>query len=456
MASSIIGNEVSLFFGSTGSGKSSTINKICGAEVCVVSNSGTSETKDCKLITVNRPESVFHGKHLLDMQGFHDTRVDETVSRLFEKMKLYFLGSNITKVRSIVFVVSLTSDRNDYYVKFAQFLGKLFHEDYIKKNALVLVTKGDRLEKEEKNNALKAIEKSLSGLNNNIGWSMKMIQWSNKVPLLQQENNLFDAMAKMSGFDPKHALQVLEEQINDEVKRRYESSENIQLVHHDAKQELTKTKTDRQVENVVTVDCSTTKIDTIPAEIEQRQYTSEKVVHFKGHIQGEGGIKNGLFNGLIRTISTTGIVKVVSWTVGEREEKKGEDLLEFPDPVVSIKMDRSSEEIHLLDSLTWEYASNDKKKVKIIGNFSWGGSVVMSWDFDVRVTATLQGTTVKKEAYTKTVVVPQTRVEKVMTTVRDIDKKLVTVKEAYEEKIYKKTKEEIKKLLIQERIVKMT
>ncbi|CAF1143002.1 unnamed protein product [Adineta steineri] len=80
----------------------------------------------------------------------------------------------------------------------------------------------------------------------------------------------------------------------------------------------------------------------------------------------------------------------------------------------------------------------------------------MSWDFDLKVTATLEQTVVTRPEYTNKIVIPKQRIEKIIKNVTDTEQKLIIVKEAYEEKIYKRTKEEIKKSLIQERINKLS
>ena len=88
--SSAQNNEVFLFFGMSGSGKSSTINQISRQTLCSVSDKGTSQTQGCQLVHVTSPNSAFTGKCLLDMQGFYDTRKGESTEKLFNRIKIFF------------------------------------------------------------------------------------------------------------------------------------------------------------------------------------------------------------------------------------------------------------------------------------------------------------------------------------------------------------------------------
>ena len=81
---SVQSKEVFLVFGASGAGKSSTINRISRQNSCPVGHGGASETRTCKLIHVTASDSIFNGKCLLDMQGFHDTRKGESTRKLFE------------------------------------------------------------------------------------------------------------------------------------------------------------------------------------------------------------------------------------------------------------------------------------------------------------------------------------------------------------------------------------
>lgn len=447
-------SEVILFFGASGSGKSSTINSISGTRQCNVSTGGASLTKGCQMVHIDRKESMFYGKKLLDMQGYYDTRVGESTNKLFEKIKLYFLENDITKVRAIIFVISLTGDRNNYYDKFVEFLGELFTEREVTKNAIVLLTKGDRLDEDEKYQSLHQIKMDLLQLKNDIGWSMEFIEWSNKTHLINQEKKLFDAVSQMSGFDPKRILQDLENEINAEAQRQYESADNIYIVNHDAKQELKESKVNRQVEDFVTIDCSETTEKIIPEENEEYQFISEKIVHFKGHITQEGGFLSTIGNSLVRLNSLIGVNKLMTSFVGDqiRTETK---TVEFDDPVVSVTLDKMSGDDYLRNELSWKYADNDTKKVVITAKFTWGGGVILTWDFDLKVIATLRRTIVKKAAHKDIIVVPKQKVEKVIKNVTDIDKQLVTVKEAYQEKVYKLSIDDIKKSIINRRITKL-
>ena len=446
-------NEVILFFGTSGSGKSSTINTISGKQQCNVGDSGTSQTKGCQMVDINRPTSKFNGKKILDMQGYYDTRVGESTDKLFQKIKLYFLQSDITKVRAIIFVISLSGDRTNYYNKFAEFLGQLFTEREVTKNAIVLATKGDRLDEDEKNDSLNRIKEDLLYLRNDIGWSMEVIEWSNKTPLIKQEEKLFESISKMSGFDPKRILKDLENEINAEAQRQYESADNIYIVNHEAKQELKETKVNREVEDFVTVDCSQTVEKTIPDELEEQLFTSEKIVHFKGHITEEGGFLYTIANTGVRINSILGINKAVTSIVGDRIKTETKTV-EFNDTIVSVTFDKTPDDIHLLQELSWSYVNNNT--VQITAKFSWSGSVVLTWDFDLKVIATLRRTVVKRAGYKDFIVVPKQKVEKVIKTVTDIDKQLVTVQEAYQEKVHKRSLDDIKKSIISGKIMKLT
>ena len=126
-------DEVCIFFGVSGAGKSSTINTLCGEVKCSIGDDESSETQNCKLVQVHRWNSVFKGKHVLDMQGFNDSRVGQSPAKIFERAKLYFLLSKIVHVKCVIFVISMMDARTDFYEKFANFLRQLFTKENVQK-----------------------------------------------------------------------------------------------------------------------------------------------------------------------------------------------------------------------------------------------------------------------------------------------------------------------------------
>lgn len=147
--SSVQSKEAFLVFGLSGAGKSSTINRISRTNSCSVGHGSALETRNCELIHITASDSMFKGKYLLDMQGFHDTRLGESTEKLFERMQLYFLEGGVTQIHGVIFVISFTTDRTDLYEKFTASLGQLFTQDQIKRNAMVLLTNSDRLEAQD-------------------------------------------------------------------------------------------------------------------------------------------------------------------------------------------------------------------------------------------------------------------------------------------------------------------
>ncbi|CAF1471162.1 unnamed protein product [Adineta steineri] len=451
--------EANLVFGVSGSGKSSTINNLCGEEICKVGDDESSVTQNCKLVCVERKNSTFYGKYFLDMQGYNDTRPEHNQAKIFETMKLYFLESDITIIKSIIFVINISEARTNFYRRFSEFLAQLFQKDQVESNSIVILTKGDRLVPEEKEQKIESIRKSLSELVANYGWpAMQIIEWSNKKgkALPNQEDKLYNAIQQLNGFNLKTVLKEVEKEIELKVQDLYDSPDNIITLKHAAKQELKEFQTDRQVEDHIVINCDRIEYVTVPAQTEERTSIAVKLVHFSGHIADEAGDVGKTFMNIFGTVGgILGTNYIVSALTGRDYFTETKDL-QFDHKVTSITFDKTPADIRLLDRLDYTIDPTDQRRVKVSAYLSWGGSPVLSWDFDMRVTATLKQTVVTREEYKNKVVIPQQRIEKIIKTVTDTEQRLVTVKEAYEEKIHKRTKEEIKKLLIQERINKLS
>ena len=449
-------NECYLFFGVSGAGKSATINQLCRAEKCKLGDGATSETQNCKLVHVDNQCSLFHGKSLLDMQGYNDTRPDENQGKIFEMTKLYFLGSRIEKVKCIIFVINMADAKTNFYLRFIAFLKQLFSEEQVTNNMIALLTKGDKLTPSEKENKLANIKANLVDIENRQGYKMETVEWSNQQPLPGQEEKLSAAISKLQGFDPKAALQAEAKKIDDAVAKLYEAKENINIVKHAAKMELKEFKVTREVEENVPIQCDEVVENIIPAEKETSTMKVEKTVHFQGQF-GPGGesVGGSLYRGIARVGGILGTNYAVMAFAG-RDTKTQTNVVEFTDKVLSVTFDKTADDIFLLDKLDYQIKADNPKSVIVTAVFSWGGGVVLTWDFDVKVTATIEHETLVKEAYKKKIVIPKQRIEKVKKTVTDIDKRLVPIADAYEEKLYKRTKEEIRKSIIDDQILKMT
>lgn len=449
-------NECYLFFGVSGAGKSATINRICRSQKCKEGDGETSETQNCKLVHVDDEDSIFYGKNLLDMQGYNDTRPNENQGKIFEMTKLYFMGSRIGKVKCIIFVINMSDAKTNFYLRFIAFLKQLFSEEQVTKNMIALLTKGDRLTAEEKKHKLDNIKANLSEIENKQGYTMKMVEWSNQQPLLDQEKKLLIAISKLPGFDPTTALQAEAKKIDDAVEKLYEAKENINIVMHEAKMELQEFKVNREVEENIPIQCDEVTEDVIPAEIETNTVQVEKTIHFEGQF-GPGG--NSIGGSLYRSIARVGGIVGTNYAITAftgRETKTQTEEVEFTDKVLNVTFDKTPNDIFLLDKLDYEIRAGNPKRVIVTADFSWGGGVVLTWDFDLKVTATTEHTIIVKEAYKKKLVVPKQRIETVKKTVTDIDKQLVVIADAYEEKLYKRTKEEIRQSIIDDQILKMT
>ncbi|CAF3879567.1 unnamed protein product [Adineta steineri] len=448
--------EANLVFGVSGSGKSSTINYLCGEEICEAGDAESSVTQNCKLVRVERKNSIFCGKYFLDMQGYNDSRPEQNQAKIFETMKLYFLESDITIIKSIIFVISIMDVRTNLYQRFSKFLAELFQKDQVESNAIVILTKGDELKLEKKQTKIENIRKNLSELVANYGWpAMQMIEWSNTQSLPNQEEKLYNAIQQLKGFNLKTVLKEVENEIDLEVQKLYDSPDNIITVKHDAKQELEEFKIDREVEDYITINCDQIADFTVPAQIEVKNLTADKFVHFSGHVADETGmIGRGAMN-VFGTIGGLIGTNYIITALGGKEYSTQTEELKFDHKVSSITFGEIPK-VRLLDRLDYTINPSDQSRVKISAYFSWGGSAVLRWDFRVKVTATLEQTFVIKPEHTTKIVSAQQRIEKVIKNVTDIEQKLITVQEAYEEKKYIRGKDEIKKSLIQERINKLS
>jgi GTP-binding protein EngB required for normal cell division len=446
-------NEVCILFGVSGCGKSSTINQLCGETKCAVGDDESSQTQYCKLVSVDKQGSPLSGKHLLDMQGFNDTRPDQNQEKIYEMMKLYFMQCEIKKVKCIILFANMSDTKTDFYEKYAKFLGQLFTEEVVRKNSLVLLTKCDRFpDLEERQRKLANIKGSLSRLEDRYGWSMQMIEWSNKNPLPNQEKQLIDAISRLPGFDPKSILLQEEKKIDAAAKELYESNENIEMVHHDAGKELRDYTVDREVEDCIAVDRSDIVDNIIPAQTEVRQVTGEKVLHLTGHFgEAEKGIWNACKNGLLRTGAL--VAGPVMLATGNRSYQTQKSNVEFEYPVLRIRFDKNENDIFLLDRVSYKINQSNPKIVEVEAEFSWGGGQVLSWDFNLKVTADMEHTVVLKEQHTEKIVVKNQEVKKVKKTITETKQKLEEVKEAWDEKIYKRTLKDIRQDLIRKRIM---
>lgn len=455
MISSSENNECYLFYGVSGAGKSSTINTLCGRVACDVGQGAGSATKHCKLIRIEKQASIFHGKVLMDMPGFNDTRPEENLVTMFTRIKLDFLRSKIKQVKCIIFVVSILDSRTDHYRLFAQFLGKLFSQEEVQKNALILLTKGDELAPSAKEKRIIKIKENLSDLENNYNWSMETVEWSNEDPSSDQESKLYDVISKCSGFDATAVLKEEERKIDEEVEKQYEATENINIVKHEEKMELQEFKVDQEVEENLVVQCDEVRETYIPAQKSRNRYPVTKTIHFTGQMIGSNNFGGALARGAAGLGGVIGSNYIVCGLAG-RQTKKQIKKVEFEEKVISVLFDKDADDVHLLDKLFYQISTDNPKLVTVVAEFSWGGSPQTTWDFDLSVTAVLEREYTVRDAYKETKIIPKQRVETIKKVVTNIDKRMVKVADAYEEKLYKRTKEDIKKSIIDNRIFKMT
>ncbi|CAF1452371.1 unnamed protein product [Adineta steineri] len=321
---------------------------------------------------------------------------------------------------------------------------------------IALLTKGDRLSPNEKEKKLANIKASLLEIENKKGYTMEIVEWSNEHPLPNQEEKLSDAIEKLDGFDPMEALEAQEKEIEDEVEKLYNAKENITIIKHAAKQDLEEFKVDREVEENLVVQCDEVVEKVIPVQKETRTLEIRKMIHFNGEFGPDSNDElGGAKHGFTRLGGIIGTNYLVCGLTG-REEKTQTKQVEFPGKVISVRFDKSADDVHLLDELNYTIDPSPMGYVTVTAKFSWGGSVVMTWDFDLKVTATVEDTVVVKEEYRDKIVVPKQRIEAMKKIVTDIDKRMVEVAPAYEQKIYKRTKEEIKKSIIDDQILRMT
>ncbi|CAF2879821.1 unnamed protein product [Rotaria sp. Silwood2] len=441
--------EVYVFFGVTGAGKSSTINTLCGETKCKVGEDETSETQNCKLVEVDCPKSIFHGKSLLDMQGYNDTRPEQNQSTIFNMTKLYFLKSSITCVKCFIFVVNMSDTKTDFYRRFSQFLGLLFGRENVERNALILLTKGDSLSASAKEKKLQNIKKCIANLDHMHGWRMEMIEWSNVKALPDQEKLLFAVISRLPGFNPKATLKEEEDKIKAEAQSQYESRENIENIQHEAKQELKDTTVTRKETIPIAVHADESVKNEVPAEVERTTYSAQRQIQFKGHILEEEGILNKVGNGIVRVASP--VLSVVCAVAGIKNQKTQSIEVMFDDPVVSVELKESSKP-HLMQRLDYKIDASNRQKVIVYAYFSHAGGPILTWDFNVTVTGNLERTHVIKEAHTTTTVLQRQKIEMVEKDVVIPSQKLEVVREAYEQKLYKRTFEEIRQSIIDKRI----
>ena len=79
-------------------------------------------------------------------------------------------------MKGVIFVVSLTSDRTDFYEKFTAFLRQLFTENQIKRNTIVLVTKGDEFKREKLEQKFQIIQEEVARLKQTNQWNLEIVQ----------------------------------------------------------------------------------------------------------------------------------------------------------------------------------------------------------------------------------------------------------------------------------------
>ncbi|CAF4284496.1 unnamed protein product [Rotaria sp. Silwood2] len=362
--------EVYLVFGVSGSGKSSTINTLCGETKCKVGDDETSETQNCKLLHVTCPSSNFYGKSLLDMQGYNDNRLEHTQEKIFRMMKLYFLEDEITTVKCIIFVINMSDTKTNFYRRFAHFLGQLFTEEQVERNSLVLLTQSDKL--------------------SDYGWSMEVVEWSNVEPFPEQDKSLLDAISHLLGFDAKLILEQEEKNIDEKVEQLFESEENILWVNHNAQMELREYNVDRLQEEYVVVTYEKEVSEIVPARTVKTESIAEKTVHFEEYISDYAtDAAKSFMNTFGRVSGVLGINHLVVQYAGTVTRTQTKEL-EFHHPVLHVRFNKSPDDVHLLDRLDYEINSSDRTKVTVYAYFSWGGSPILEWDFYMTVIATIE------------------------------------------------------------------
>ncbi|CAF0775678.1 unnamed protein product [Didymodactylos carnosus] len=200
-------DEVCIFFGVSGAGKSSTINTLW--------------------IEVIFDEFCFPREPLKPC--------------IFNKLH----------VKCIIFVISMMDARTDFYEKFADFLGQYLNVQNVKQNSLFLLTKGGELQPNSKKEKMESIRTNILTLNEHSNWNMKFIEWSNITPFSNQEQKLLAAISQYNGFNVQNSLKQIEKEINDQALILYEAKENKLIVKHDAKKELQNCSETHEVEIIL-------------------------------------------------------------------------------------------------------------------------------------------------------------------------------------------------------------
>ncbi|CAF2879837.1 unnamed protein product [Rotaria sp. Silwood2] len=444
--------EVYVFFGVSGAGKSSTINTLCDATICKVGDDESSETRGCKLVQVNRPKTLFHGKYLLDMQGFNDTRPECTREVLFKLMALYFLANQITFVQCFIFVVNMQETKTDFFESMAQYLGALFNIDNVKRNIVLLLTHGDALKPEIKGQKLDKIKQTVSNLILKCNWRVELIEWSNEKPLYNQEYQLSIAVSKLSGFDAKYAIVKEEREVDRIVDEKYNSTANVERIYHEKKCHYEIKDEWSVVEELIEVRDDIRETTYIPEKLGTKIVKEEETLYFSGHVIPDGGdaVDQAVDHwtvGLARLALFSIIGNLAVNSKWERTETKTAWFNGEVTYVTWTPLESSSllKRLHI-DDITGSY-------VRLNADLEcYPGNLVMSWNFGVKLVADVKQSYVIQRARQETKVIPRTRLERVK---RDVCRQVphVTVLAPPRwETIYRWTKAQIRQEVITQRI----